>query len=286
MLILSINVPISNFRIQILHKLRTGSAPHINVPDPMPVLPYLDLFSLVSLAPEKLEGAQMSIHDEAKVSQLLDGHWSVVPSLVAPSSPTTAIIHDATVLPRSFYGSSGVHVLSAKDTLSPHYWRLPAGITPILAYLLHRVAHPNPFSKSEEVRLAIRLRALLMLRYTESKGPSGGLGYGSGNLGSPVDGGGNFRSNSKRGRKRKDPATRSTVNLSRFPVPHFHQMQSIRVTPIFLGGNSKRGRKWKDPGTYSTVNLSRFSYPRMQSIRVTPIIQMMRRLQHTLMRFV
>jgi hypothetical protein len=240
MLILSINVPISNSRIQILHKLCTGSALHVNVPDPTPVLPYLNLFSLVSLATEKLEGAQMSMHDEVKVSQLLDGHWSVVPSLSAPRSPTIAIIDDATALPCSFYGSSGVHVLSAKDTLSPHYWYLPAGITLILAYLLHHVAHPNPFSESEEVQLAIQLRALLMLHYTENnKGPLGGLGYGRGNLGSPVDGGGSLSGNSKRGQKRKDPATHSTINLSRFHVPHFHWMQRIRVTPIILGGNSK-----------------------------------------------
>jgi hypothetical protein len=198
MLILSIDVSILNSRIQILHKLCTGSAQHVNVPDPTPVLPYLNLFSLISLAPEKLEGAQMSIHDEVKVSQLLDGHRSIFPSLATPSSQTTAIIHDATALPRSFYGSSGVHVLSAKDTLS-HYLRLPAGITPILTYLLHHVAHPNPFSKSKEVQLAIQLCTFLMLHYTERKGPSGGLGYGSGNLGSPVDGGGNLSSNSKQG---------------------------------------------------------------------------------------
>ena len=130
------------------------------------------------LALKKLEGVQMSIHDEVKVSQLLDGHWSTVPSFATPSSPTTARIHDVTALPHSFYGSSGVHILSVKNTLSHHYWCLPAGITPILAYLLHHIAHPNPSSESEEVWLAIQLRALLMLHYAESKGSSGGMGYG------------------------------------------------------------------------------------------------------------
>ncbi|KIM85411.1 hypothetical protein PILCRDRAFT_817423 [Piloderma croceum F 1598] len=126
-----------------------------------------------------------------------------------------------------------MHVLSAKDTLSSHYWCLPARITLILAYLLHHVAHPNPSSESEEVQLAIQLCALLMLCYTESKGPSGGLGYGSENLGSSVDGGGNLGGNSKRGRKRKDPGTlHSTINLSRFSHPRFHWMHSNRVTPI------------------------------------------------------
>src|ERR1700733_8978720 len=65
--------------------------------------------------------------------------------------------------------------------------------------LLLSLPHPNPFSKSKEVQLAIQLCTFLMLHYTERKGPSGGLGYGSGNLGSPVDGGGNLSSNSKQG---------------------------------------------------------------------------------------
>lgn len=255
----------------------------------------------------------MNIHDEVEVSQLLDGHWSVVPSLAAPSSPTTARIHDATALPHSFYCSSGVHVLSAKDTLSAHYWRFPAGTAPILAYLLHHVAHPNPFSKYEEVRLAIQLRALLMLRYTESEGP-GGLGYGSGNLGSPVDSGGNLGGKRKRGRgrKRKYPWTHSTVNPSTSLSPIMSAVSSIQGQTLQVRSHCFREHRYsrtrQNITTYNPTPtrtrsdrpktpitsvhyrfLSRLPHPhfhRTQSTRVAPIIQMIHRLQHRVMQFV
>jgi hypothetical protein len=302
-----------NSGVQVLDKIRTGAMLHSDKLDPTPIRPFLNIVSIVSLAPEKLQGVPLILHDGAKASQLLGCHWSIVPSLAAPTSPTSAIIHDATA--DSTPLSSTFHDLTANDSLPNHYWRIPAGITPILAYLLHHVAHPKPSSKSEEVQLAIQLRILLMQRYIDSGGPR----YGSGNSGSSVDGGSNGGEKRKRGRPKK------TTPPS--PSPILSAVSSIRgrpkitiaplLSPILSTVSSIRGQtlrvhfhRFSPHDTHQTTaargmrnqvdrprtsinsthheTISRLTHHRFhstQSATVTPIIRTMHRLQHRLMRF-
>jgi hypothetical protein len=168
-------------------------------------LPYLSLFSLVSLVPKNLKEVKIAIFDEEVCSRLLEDHQNVIPSQ----------IHDATTLPRSYVGSTGKYLLSPTNIFPHHYWRLPHNITPqaILANVLHHVAgcHQDHFDGHEEVKLAIELQGLLALHLTGRKGPSGGGGR---DLTSQDGGGGILPSNSKRGRKKKHALTHSHQNNS------------------------------------------------------------------------
>lgn len=278
-----------NSGVQVLDEIRTGAALRSNIPDPTPVLPYVNMVSIVSLAPEKLRGVPLILYYGAKVSQLLGSHWSIVPSLAAPTSPTSVIIHDATA--DSTPLSSTFHDLTATHSLPNHYWRIPAGMTPILAYLLYHVAHPKPFSKSEEVRLAIQLRILLMQRFIDGGGP----GYGSGNLGSLVDGGGNGGEKRKRGRPKKTispslPPILSAVSSIRGQTlgVHFHRFspRDTRQT------TATRGTRNRSDGPRTSITSTQHEFLSIlphrhfhptQSATVTPIIQTMHR---RLMRFV
>jgi hypothetical protein len=249
---------------------------HSNGLDPSQVCPYVDLSSLVSLVPKKLRGLPLVLNDNAEVHQLSDGHWHIAPSLTSPSLPNSAIIHDVA----TEFATFKVHDLTATKMLPNHYWRVPVGTTSILAYLLHHVAHPNPSSKSEEVRLAIELRALLM-RYVRGGGP----GYGRGHLGGSLTGGGNVGNKSQRKRRKK---TLRSVSAVKGQTLRGHT-QPLSVHETF---HTTMGRAWSQPNrqraSITAVRqslLSRLPFHPTHIAKVTPFIPTMSRLQHRLMRF-
>jgi hypothetical protein len=250
---------------------------HSNVLDLSQVRPYADLSSLVSLAPEKLKGNYVTLNDNAKVHQLSDGHWHIVPSLTSPSLPRSAIIHDVV----TDFAPSKSHDLTATDMLPNHYWRVPAGTATILAYLLHHVAHPKP-SKSEEVRLAIELRALLMLRYINGGGP----GYGRGHLGGPFNGGGNVGNKSERNLRKNtvsNSASLHTVSAVQGQILRGHT-RPFGVHETFH--TNAMGRAWSRPNR-QRASITAVRHSLLSRLpQVPPIIPTMYRLQHRLKRFV
>ena len=188
-----------------LHSLVCSDSPppYCAIPYPRFVLPFLGLYTLVALNPQRLENVEFHIYRDAEVSELLDGCWTIVPPNSTPSSSITARIHDATALLPTDHDPGCDLQLSTMPENEQRYWRLPIEVTLILTYLLYSVAHLGK-SDIEELRLAIELRSLLSLHSVKYQGPSSG----------PVDGGGNPDVGRKRGRD-EDPDDPKTPKQTR-----------------------------------------------------------------------
>lgn len=130
-------------------------------------MPFLGLYTLVTLDPSELESMDFHIHVESEVSQLSDeSHaWTLANAHVTSrsSSSVTARIYDPTILsPTNHNAGCDLQVSTISEQ---RYWRLPNKITPILTRLLYSVSCLNGSDTStEELRLAIKLRSLLALR--------------------------------------------------------------------------------------------------------------------------
>lgn len=248
---------LTHSEIQVLDQLLLSQESHIGLPDPRSILPYLGLYTLVPLAPERLINVNFLVFSEAELSEIHNGRWTVVPPGRTPSSSTTARIHDTTALRLTDRADSSPKIdLSTTARPEQRYWRLPTRIAPMLAALLDRVAFLAN-SDCEEIKLAIRLRNLLLIAPHNLEKSSSLVGGSSSN--SPGDQGRNMSGGGKREHKGDD---RESCKRGRN-----NQCQSGAKT-----GASAVGHQHKDGGLpavsklcYSLAN--RFITPRKKVIQ-------------------
>lgn len=141
------------------------------LPDPMSILPFLGLYSLVPLRIEELASADVKIYTPLRpdLSIYREGHWLIAPfDEVLPDNALTARIYDAASLsPDHFLSNSfGIIPLVEEDPEfdKNHFWRLPVDLGVVLAAFLDRaIVVPDSWS-TYHVRLAKSIYALLYVQ--------------------------------------------------------------------------------------------------------------------------
>jgi hypothetical protein len=127
----------------------------VDLPDMTSILPFLGLYTLVVLLPDKLTGSEIPAHHPPDLF-ILDGSQFVpAPADTLPNAPGVARIFDVSVisdeLPKAFYTIP----LSPKhaEFTQQRYWRVPAKPEVILMMLMEQIRGVTEPS-CEEIKFA------------------------------------------------------------------------------------------------------------------------------------
>jgi hypothetical protein len=134
----------------------------VDLPDTISFLPFMGLYTIVSLDPKEVEGMILVTRHQPALSLVLTDE--VAPENTLPTAPGVARIFDVQKLPKSGIPAiPGMIPLSSSDPafFESRYWRLPIMPGIILAMLLE---HLPPTITCEEVRLARAIIGHLCLR--------------------------------------------------------------------------------------------------------------------------
>jgi len=164
----------------------------VSLPDPTSILPFLGLFTLVTLKPGGLVGCRIPTQHLPALSILQDNHFALAPDGTLPGDENVAPIFDVL----GMVGLDPVPESLGVIPLSPEYpefgqqryWRLTLPTEAILAALIARITIGT--FEGEEIHLARVIYLTLSLEAMEH-GPHGGSGPGGG--GGPDRGGGSGR---------------------------------------------------------------------------------------------
>jgi hypothetical protein len=185
--------------------------PH-DIPDPSRILPYIGLYTLITLKPAELE-FKITTSSFPCLSILTNGEWVPAPPHTLPTAPNVARIFDARAVPVGNHPESfGIIPLCATHPQfsQTRYFRLPKqSLGAVLSALLLRVILHPPVG--EETRLAHGLYAVLAWRQLGFGDLAGtrlsGGGSGPSGGGSGLNGGGPLgrKTRQKRGAEKKSP---------------------------------------------------------------------------------
>lgn len=149
----------------------------VDLPDIQSILPFLGLFTLVTLSPDELNGSEIPVHHQPDLSMLDGSRFISAPADTLPDAPGAARIFDVLAisddLPKAYYSIP----LSPKHFEFTHqrYWRIPAKPEVVLMMLMDRIMRV-PESGCEEIRYARVIYCILHLNKSgvhEIRLPSG-----------------------------------------------------------------------------------------------------------------
>ena len=135
----------------------------VDLPDPTAVLPYLGLFTLVILTPEKVKGHEIATTHLPNLSILSNGNFIPAPD-ASPTAPNVAHIFDVFATIHDNPPKQRGHIpLSSQDPKfrQQRYWRLTTTIGPVLAMLNEQIGFNN--YGCEEIELTQSIRDILSL---------------------------------------------------------------------------------------------------------------------------
>ncbi|KIL66585.1 hypothetical protein M378DRAFT_160578 [Amanita muscaria Koide BX008] len=171
----------------------------VALPDPTPILPYLGLFTIVTLRPYDVLGCTILTNHLPELSHLQENCFSPAPHGTSPADQNVAQIFDVLAI------AAGNPPISLGDIpLSPEqpqfqqqrYWRLPVAIEVVLAVLIERAG--AGINEIPEIKTAKAIASIINLKSIDFKGfkssaddglPSVGPGGGGGSSGGPNGGG-------------------------------------------------------------------------------------------------
>ena len=187
------------------------------LPDPKPILPYLGLFTLVTINPTEVAGFKIPTMHLPNLSIIQGTQFVKVPSTVSATAEKVARIFEPLALDDNTPGNLGMIPLSPDDQAfeEKRYWRLPVPAVAIFAALIERL--PYDSSECVDIILANNIRDFLNLQSHGAYPPDddaggsdlsddGGLSGGGG----PSHGGGGGIS-SEGLSKRKDAGSESSA---------------------------------------------------------------------------
>ena len=157
-----------------------------SLPDAKAVLPYLGLFTMITLQP--IEG-RISTQYLPRISIIRGPRFIMARSNTSPSAKNAARIFESNAINKDTPVNLGVIPLSPQDQAfnEMRYWRLPVSTGAIFAVLIERLALDS--SDREDIILASSIRDILNLQshnkylpdaLAEGSKPSGGIGPGGG----------------------------------------------------------------------------------------------------------
>ena len=167
---------------------------NVPLPNPMPILPYLGLFTIIILRQQSLIESFINTQHLPALSILQENRFEFAPDGTLPGDKNVARIFDVEWLHNQHpapVSLGGVPLLPEDpDFAQQHYWHLPSQTEAILAVLIDQVGRGGNF-QSEEICVAQAIYHRLMLDDLEPRddggagpseggGPSGGPGHGHG----------------------------------------------------------------------------------------------------------
>ena len=139
----------------------------VGLPDPQSILPYLGLFSLVTLNPEAVQACRIPILHQPPLSILTNMQFVTAPTGTAPDSPNVARIFDVLALVNTNppINESSIPLSSTDHDFQPRrYWRLPVKPEAVLAALIQRLPFARYAGDSKEIIFSLHIRDILSLQ--------------------------------------------------------------------------------------------------------------------------
>ena len=177
----------------------------VGLPDPAAIIPYIGLFTLVTLDPNARN--TMTTPHLPGLSIIRNKKFVAAPAHTSATAKNVARIFDSLDIEEDTPFNLGIIPLAPGVAAfkEKRYWRIPVFAGTIFAALMARLTHDS--SECEDIRLARRIVAHLTLNSSDgsgpSGGPSGGGGGGRGDGPSGGRGGGGSREGGRRQSKRK-----------------------------------------------------------------------------------
>ena len=150
---------------QLLSLARAGSS--VDLPDPRSILPYLKLFSLVTLNPKAVRGRRIAILHQPPLSILANSNFVPAPPGTPADAPNVARIFDVLALVNTEPQLTEASIpLTNKehDFGQQRYWRLPVKCEAVLAALFQRLPLGSYTGDSQEIRYSLHVRDILSLQ--------------------------------------------------------------------------------------------------------------------------
>ena len=176
----------------------------VDLPDPAAIIPYLGLFTLVTLDPNTAAEDLISTPHLPGLSIILNNEFQEAPANTSATAENVARIFDSLGI------EDDTHLNFDRVPLAPgvagfeekRYWRLPVFAGAIFAALMARLQ--NDLFNCEDILLATKIVGHLMVNISDGSGPSGSGGPSSGRGGGGRGGGGGSREGVRRQSKRKN----------------------------------------------------------------------------------
>lgn len=185
----------------------------VGLPNPTAIIPYIGLFTLVTLDPTTAARNIMTTPYLPGLSIIHNNEFEEAPANTSATAENVARIFDSLDIEEDTPFNLGVVPLAPGVAAfeEKRYWRIPVLAGAVFAALMARLMDDS--SECEDIVLARRIVAHLTLKTSggsgPSGGPSGGRAGGRGD-GSSRGGGGGSRDGGKRQSKRKNPGEGSS----------------------------------------------------------------------------
>ena len=209
----------------------------VGLPNPATIIPYIGLFTLVTLDPTTATGYIMVTPYLPGLSIIRNNKFKEAPANTSATAKNVARIFDSLDIEEGTPFNFGRVPLAAgvAEFEEKHYWRIPVFAGAIFAALMAQLL--NDWSECEDIVLARRIVAHLVLKSSGGSGPSGGPsgGRGGGRGDGPSSGrggGGGSWEGGRRQSKRKNASGEGSPSVER------GKMKARRVTGGDEAGDS------------------------------------------------
>jgi len=181
----------------------------VSLPDPKPILPYLGLYTVVTLNPEREESAQLPTPHMPHLSILRRGRFIRASARTSATAENVARVFDPLAVDHCTPQNCDTIPLSPKHPQfkEQRYWRLPIPAPAVFAALVARLQYDLSGCKDIELATFIRdtlslgrIGGIVALDPKDGSGPSGGGRRGGGRGGKSPSPGDTPK------KKRKNPA--------------------------------------------------------------------------------
>jgi len=189
----------------------------VGLPNPASIIPYIGLFTLVTLDPTTAARDIMTTPYLPGLSIILNNDFEEAPANTSATAKNVARIFDSLDIEEGAPFNASVIPLAPGVAAfeEKRYWRIPVFAGTIFAALMARL--PNDLSGCEDIVLARRIVAHLSLKISggscPSGGPNGGKGGGRGD--GPRGGGGGSREGGRKQSKRKNTSREGSPSTER-----------------------------------------------------------------------
>jgi hypothetical protein len=188
----------------------------VALPNPAAIIPYIGLFTLVTLNPTAAATSEMPTAHLPGLSIIRNKKFEEAPANTSATAKNVARIFDPLDIEEDTpFNWARVPLAPGVATFEEkRYWRIPVFAGAIFAALMARL--PNDSSGCEDIVLARKIHGHLLLKSSGGSGPGGGRGGGGGD--GPTSGrggGGGSREGGRRQSKRKNASGESSPSTGK-----------------------------------------------------------------------
>lgn len=192
--------------------MNASSETPVGIPDPKAILPFLGVFTMITLNPPRAGCCRITPH--LPNLSIIRGHKFIkAPSNVSATANSACRVFEPSAIDNNTPENMGVIPLSPQDEgfNEKRYWRLPVPAAAVLAAIFERL--PYESSQCEDIRLAHIIRDTLNLQRLGAYPPDGAGGSGYRHHDDGQNGGGRGSLKRTQVTKQMDPPKREKGKL-------------------------------------------------------------------------